>query len=135
MKKVLAFILSLVYLVATNGVGMNLRYCCDKLTDVELSFVAASTPGATTCAMQPVYRGKNCCKDIHEQLKITQSQDLSHDVTIAPIHSFVFVVPRFSEIPRPYYTSIPNNQGNFSSHAPPLRETIPVYLKNCSFLI
>lgn len=133
MKKVLATILSLIYLVATSGVGMNLRYCCDKLTDVALSFNSETTSGNISCGMESVFKGKNCCKDIHEQLKITQSQNTAQDVSFPPVHLFAALQPCFPQIPRPLFSSIA--KGSFSPHGPPFRATNPVYLKNCSFLI
>jgi len=134
MKKVLATILSLVYLIATSGIGINLRYCCDKLDKVELSFTGAtSLKGDVSCGMQSAYRGKDCCKDVHKQLKITQSQNMVQDISFPAGHSFAIALPCFPQIPDLYLSSIV--KGNFSPHAPPFRETNPVYLKNCSFLI
>lgn len=133
MKKVLATILSLIYLTATSGVVMNLHYCCDRLDKVGLSFTSKALNSDVSCGMQSAYKGRNCCKNVHKQLKITKPQNTAPDMSFSGGYSVAVVLPGTPRIPSPYFSSVA--KGNFSPHAPPFRETNPVYLKNCSFLI
>jgi hypothetical protein len=133
MKRVLAAILSLCYLVAANGVAMNLHYCCGRLDKVAFSYTTSISTDYVSGGLRTAYSGNDCCKDVHKQLKVTQSQNTAPDINFPGGHSIVALLPRTSEVPLPYFSSVA--KGNFSPHAPPLRETNPVYLKNCSFLI
>lgn len=130
MKKVLAAILSLFYLAAVSGVGMNMHYCCGTLARVEIGFADAS--GSAVSMIQPAHQDGNCCKDVHKQFKITQPQYAPSDVTVHTGHSFAVLLPYVSDIPNLFFSSIAT--GGFSPHSPPFRETA-VYLRNCSFLI
>lgn len=134
MKKVLATILFFIYLTATSGMGMNLHYCCDRLDKVEVSFTGKALHADDSCGMQAAYKGKDCCKDVHKQLKITEAQNTAADI-MAPSGPLLMVVtlPSFVQIPTPYFSSIA--KGSFSPHSPPFRAAVPAYLKNCSFLI
>lgn len=133
MKKGLATILFLIYLTTVSGVGINLHYCCGHLDKVELSYAAKTFVGHSTCAMHSTYKGKDCCKDVHKQIKITQSQNIVSDMAVPAVSFFAVVLPTFPKVPAPCFSSIA--KGSFSPHAPPFRATAPLYLKNCSFLI
>jgi|GEM_PF-1823413 len=133
MKKFLSTILFVIYLTTVSGVGINLHYCCGHLDDVELSYAAKTFADHSTCAMHAAYKGKDCCKDVHKQLKITQSQNTVPDIAIPAVSFFAVVPPSFPEFPALSFSSI--SKRSFSPHAPPFRATAPVYLKNCSFLI
>lgn len=132
MKKALATILFFIYLTTVSGVGMNLHYCCGHLDNVVLSYTA-KTSARPSCGMESSYKGKDCCKDVHKQIKITQSQNIVSDMAVPAVSFFAVVLPTFPKVPAPCFSSIA--KGSFSPHAPPFRATAPVYLKNCSFLI
>lgn len=130
MKKALAAILALFYLVAVNGVGVNLHYCCGTLDKVEVSFAEASA--SVPCTMQPGRKDSNCCKDVHKQFKITQPQYAAPDISLRPGYSFAALLPYVPRAPSFLFSSIAT--GSFSPHSPPFPQTA-VYLRNCSFLI
>ena len=131
MKKILAAILALFYLVNANGVGMNLHYCCGVLDHVELSY-AVST-GDAACGMQAVYQGKNCCNNVHKAFRITQAHNTVSDGLYAGTLGQVAVVLPFSQAPLLSFQSIA--KGRIFPHAPPLGEALPLYIKHCRFLI
>lgn len=131
MKKVLAVIFSLFYLATASGVGMNLHYCCGMLDKVELSYTMPA--GHAACGMESAYIGNDCCKNVHQEFKITQAQNTVSDIAIPAVHTFAAILPSFPLASAPNFPSI--TKGSFLPHAPPFRETEPVYLKNCSFLI
>ena len=131
MKKVLSVILSLFYLATASGVGMNLHYCCGMLDKVELSYAVPDSHVA--CGMESAYQGKDCCKNVHKEFKITQAQNTVSDVAFPAVHAFSAIIPLFPLASAPNFPTIA--KGDFLPHAPPFRETEPVYLRNCTFLI
>lgn len=133
MKKVLISILSLTYLVATCGVGMNLHYCCDKLAKVDLSFTADPVNTGVSCDMQSVYQGKGCCRDVHKELKITLAQHTGSEVAFVSTLGFTVALPTSSQTLTRDITKVA--QERFLPHGPPGSERSPVYLRNCSLLI
>ncbi|UAY55385.1 HYC_CC_PP family protein [Arachidicoccus terrestris] len=134
MKKVFAVILSFVYFVAIGGVGMNLHYCCGVLDHAEFSYAGTSTAGNNSCGMESSFMGKNCCKNVHKQLKIERAQQNASNIAVPAAYSFIAILPDFPE-PTPLSFDVGEAKSSFLAHGPPLPNNIPVYLKNCSFLI
>lgn len=133
MKKALAVILSLFYIVAVSGVGMNLHYCCGNLDKVELSYSNDGVAGNMACNRQEAYTGRNCCREVHKELKITQPQNIASGPALPVVYSTAIALPSFLQVHLPSLYAIA--EGSFSPHAPPCQEATLVYLKNCSFLI
>lgn len=133
MKKALISILSLFYLVATCGVGMNLHYCCDTLAKVDLSLTSdAANPGAS-CDKQSDFPGNGCCRDVHKDIKITLAQHTVSEIAFVPLPSFTAILPVSPKVPIGYFSAITKER--ISPHDPPALKNSPAYLKNCSFLI
>lgn len=133
MKKVLAAILSLIYLVTANGIAMNLHYCCGKLDKVAVSYTTGMSADYVSGGQHTAYSGNECCMNVHKQFKITQSHHNESDILFNADHTYTAVLSDRPEIPQLYFSAVA--KGNFSPHGPPLLPKDPIYLKHCSFLI
>lgn len=70
MKKLIVFILSVLYLTTTNGTVINFHYCKGKLSSVKLKLL---TKNLCDCQKQSSYNFKkiNCCKTEFKVIKIS----------------------------------------------------------------
>ncbi len=134
MKKFLVSILAVLYVASSLGATIDMQYCCGKLIHVALNLGNASNQfEAQHCSSQKKNVTKDCCKDVQQHFKVSHDQSTSADITVPSVYSFAANLP--SPIGMPTIHFAPISEGNFSPHSPPVRETTPVYLKNCSFLI
>ncbi|MEP6750969.1 MAG: hypothetical protein ABJB86_24755 [Bacteroidota bacterium] len=83
MKKILAIVVSCVYLAITSGLVLQIHYCMDKQVGSSVKFAEVNTHTCTVCGMQ---NAKNkCC---HDEVKFIKLQDVhkqaTADYTIAP---------------------------------------------------
>ena len=132
MKKVLVFILALVYLAASAGATVHMHYCMGDLAG--WSFTDKGNDHCGVCGMKKsTTNKKGCCNDEHRQFKLQQDQNA------AALH---FIInPVTAVISSPVY--LPANTGNFTSiaeerpltNSPPPCSSIPVYLSNRNFRI
>jgi hypothetical protein len=131
-KKFLVAILALVYLSSSAGATLHLHYCMGKLADWGLGQSHSKTCGG--CGMEKKdEKDKGCCKDELKFIKNTTDQK-TPEATLLLFQSFSVALPvTFFEIPGNKYSSVTEDYP--ISHAPPLIEDIPVYLRNCVFLI
>lgn len=134
MKKFLVSILAVLYVASSMGATIDMQYCCGKLIHVKLSLRNSDTQsGIAQCSAHKNMAKKDCCKDVYQHIKISHDQNTVSDIALPLVYSFAANLPSLIEIPTIYSAPIP--EGNFSPHSPPVRAAIPVYLKNCSFLI
>lgn len=132
MKKFLITILTVLYVASSVNAGINLHFCCDRLSSVSAGFGQPAAKPAI-CKMQHSYTGKNCCQNEFKQVKVSHTQNVSSSVTLPAVHFVALIPVSFQEIHTPDFSSV--IEGNFSAHSPPLRREIPVYLLHCTFLI
>ena len=134
MKKVVALILSLVYFVAIGGVAMNFHYCCGVVDHMEFSYVGASATAKTNCGVQSSYAGKNCCKDVHKQLKIDKAQQDAPNIAVPAVYCFLAILPDYPVL-NPVRAEGVHLTNCYFANGPPLQYGIATYLRNCSLLI
>ena len=130
MKKLIVFILSVVYLTTSIGATFHFHYCMDRLVSWGLDFREDSP--CSYCGMEKE-ESKGCCKDEHTQIKIkgdqkitnTYSDILSNPVQILMVRAdhYQFLSPSILPVAYP------------ESHAPPDLFEIAIYLSNCVFRI
>lgn len=130
MKKLLVIPLLLFYLICMSGVSVNSFYCCGRLSSVRISFEGAygSLSSKTT--------KRDCCNNITHFYKVNAAQQPS-------IQNYHFKTPVLqipaSQIPGiDLLTSLlaQNAKGNVHIlHSPPLLTTLPLFIRNDSFLI
>lgn len=133
MKNLLLAILSVVYLAATTGVGVEQHFCCGKLSNMELTFKDHSATASERCMMKAFVNDKGCCKDVFKVVKISQNQTAVTEFTWTPPPSFSIILPFLHEGHGLDFSSISVNCLLF--HSPPLPPAIHPYLKNRTFLI
>lgn len=116
MKKVVAFILSFVYLVTSNGATINFHYCMGKLIGADVSAAAFENSTCSNCGMVKENK-KGCCNDKHEVIKLSSDQIFTAD-NIVLNNTFHYVniwYPSFENNFIPLYADV-----DYSAHSPPL---------------
>ena len=132
MKRLLVFILAIIYLVTTTGTTMHMHFCMGKLADLSLwSKHESKTCGK--CGIDKSEMPNGCCSDEEEQLKIKDDQNAAvvayqfAPISDAePIHysgllHHLFIIESADLLPQ--------------SHAPPEFSSIAIYKRNCIFRI
>ena len=128
MKKSALFILLCIYTLSSLGVGVNKFYCCGILQTTGLT-LGQST--GNSCGNGDEKDG--CCKTNFKSLQIKDSHVASGDVTVALNHFTLLnlFTPSFSCIP----VAISAMEIAYASHAPPVRQSIPIYIFYCVYRI
>ena len=114
MKKLLAFILLLIYFTASSGFVVNIHYCMDRLDSVELG----SNDEEKTCGKCGMHKdGNKCCRD---DVKLVKLQT-SHMAALAEVPPFAL---QPLEVPLPAFHATPFF--NFRSYAPAVAHSPPL---------
>ena len=110
---------------------MHFHYCMDKLVEANLVFDHSDLEG---CGMEGSDEEKsNCCKDEVKTSKGDPDQ-LSAEASLKLMQSWAVSLPLVSYETTVYFT-VPVQATDFPvSNAPP-DKGIPVYLRNCVFII
>jgi hypothetical protein len=138
MKRILVSILAFLYLSTSMGATIHLHYCMGKL--ISWGLIDHESKGCMTCGMYKEAGGmegflasKNCCKDEHKEIKTDKDQK----VTSAEYQFFKFspdaTAVSFLTLPTIPVSSI--TLENPTTHAPPLRGDIDLFLLNRNFRI
>jgi hypothetical protein len=129
MKKVLASIIMVSYLVVSCGVVVNFHYCMDKLASVEL--FSAESSLCNKCGMHKKSHG--CCRDEVKVVKLDLDQQTNQsEISFRAIPSneaillSVFLVKEETEI---------KSTLHWQNHSPPLLSKQNTYLLNAVFRI
>ena len=132
MKKILAVILSIVYMSTSTGANIHMHYCMGKLADWGLGHNNSKTCGE--CGMEKSEEKDNgCCKDEHKFVKNDNDQKTAESF----VTNFALQV---IDIPVECFTSSEILVSSVTekhpvSHAPPRSSGVAVYIRNCTFLI
>lgn len=126
-KKAGVYALTVLYLVTAVGFALNLHYCFNQLTSVNINSPVKS------CGMLIGHKMK-CCHDKHFEVKVRDLHQGKPASFLAGVFGF--------KLPKLYHASIflsavpVLTEINFygSNSGPPLNNTL-VYLKNCVFRI
>ncbi len=134
MKKFLAIILALLYLSVSSGATIHLHYCMGKL--VNWGLWHKSSDKCDNCGMtkEKQKTSKGCCKDELTQIKIEKDQKAS-----LVQNDFG---KQLSDL-TPHYSIVKDNSAcslsvvlEYSNiHAPPFKEKVPEFIRNCVFRI
>ena len=76
MKKLSLIVLAFLYLIPSIGFSVNAHYCGNKLASISLKASDA------TCACGSKKTKKNCCKNKTITVKISDTQQASHQIVI-----------------------------------------------------
>jgi len=131
MKRLLLTFFVILYLGNSAGLAMHFHYCMDKLVEANLILNHSDLEG---CGMDGEDEEKNnCCKDEVKTSKSDQDR-LSAESSLKLMQSWAAFVPLVS-YEAPVYFKDPAHTTDFPvSNAPP-DKGIPVYLRNCVFII
>jgi hypothetical protein len=132
MKKIIVAILALVYISTSVGATVNVHYCMGKLAGWGFGHEESNTCGK--CGMEKsVKKDTGCCKDENKFLKNDNDQKTAESA-FQIFQSIAVAIPvSFYEIPSAGIPSV--TEENPISHAPPQRNGIAVYIRNCVFRI
>lgn len=129
MKKVLITILAVFYLGVSSGATLHLHYCMGQLIDLGLTKTTADK--CDNCGMNKA-ESQDCCKDQHQEFKAEKAQKASQN--IYKFNSSVDIpVLALHELQEMYVSSL--KAEHLSDNAPPRTQTIPAFIRNCSFRI
>jgi hypothetical protein len=130
MKQFFAVITMLIYFVVSSGFAVNMHYCMDKFTSVQLG--AAKSDKCNKCGMDKTGK-KGCC---HDEIKVVQlHQDLmtvSH--TVVDFGLDPVVAPFSHHLVSPFYNFLVTDSAQWFTH-PPLLSEQDTYISNCVFRI
>lgn len=128
MKKIAIIFLLNVYTLSVLGIGIRQFYCCGKLKSTTITFIQEVKE---KCGMSDAM--KNCCKTKFKNFKVKDNHIFSD--------GFISLVKHFTLlhiIPSSHNESISANQFytiTGTSHAPPLKQGIPIYILHCVYRI
>lgn len=128
MKRIAILILSILYLIPSVGVAMDLHKCGKKIRAISIN-----APHKSRCPCGTKMPA-GCCKDFHLSLKIVDSQQESKCILIQAYNHFI-------QVDRPVNLILGETHSHFeifdfsSYHAPPFKIKLPVYLVNSVFLV
>jgi len=132
MKRVIVTVLALFYLGLSSGMTVHFHYCMDKL--VELGFSAPEKAKCSFCGMlKKESSKKSCCKDDYKQAKVDHSQkpvQVNYETQQLPatlLKTGIWEARTFS---------LPLETGKAAlNNAPPEKQLIPVFIRNCNYRI
>ncbi len=126
MKRLLTFIIAIIYFCISSGFIMNVHYCMGKLSNVNIEIIPSTLCG---CGKKET---KGCCKTESKFYKITDNYEATYanfNITI-PTHT----LPTFYSHTHTVVTStIATNI--YNTHAPPIFRPQLIYILNCVFRI
>lgn len=138
MKRILATILTLVYLTTSIGATLHLHYCMGKL--VSWGLLDHKDKHCPLCGMAPKKADKHCttvntgcCKDEHKLIKADKDQKITQSEfqlvkfypEATPVNSLLLPDISASSFAIEHTTT----------NAPPRLGKVPVFLLNCNFRI
>ncbi|WP_026898176.1 HYC_CC_PP family protein [Daejeonella oryzae] len=130
MKKLVVTILAVFYLGVSSGATVHFHYCMGELFEWGLSKNKAAN--CDNCSMKKA-AAQDCCKDQHQQFKVEKSQKASQ--TLFQFNQPSLDIPILSyQIVSEQFTGI-SAQGHPYGNAPPRTNQIPVFIRNCTYLI
>lgn len=132
MKKVVAILLSLLYLGTSTGATIHVHYCMGKLAGWGVRQNEVRTCG--NCGMEKVDGEDNgCCKDEHKFLKNVSDQkfvETAFQLTGLTAHALIPVHKDFAFVAKASVA-----EAYPASNAPPRSSTIAAYILNRTFLV
>jgi len=133
MKRIFLTFLALLYLGNSTGFAMHFHYCMDKLVETNLIYNNLDLKG---CEMHEDVDNKkdDCCKDEVKSAKGNTDQ-ISAESSLKLMQNWAVSLPlALYEIPP--FLNLPTDAAEHPiSNSPPNRQTVPVYLRNCVFII
>lgn len=130
MKKILAILLLIPYLITAIGLNLSLHHCGGEITSVSFGIEHGSD-----CPCGSKEMKKDCCDDEHVNIKLNSEQQSSNSSGLQAL-TFVFIVD--NEIIRGFNFksgSILFIKDFYSSHHPPDFEQRAIFKLNTTYII
>ena len=126
MKRAIAILVALFYIIPTIGFSMDVHWCGKKISSV--SFNPCKPAKCSTCKT-----AKGCCKTTHTVVKLKDNQHNSGALKVASGSTiqntcYVLHIPHAS-------LSVYKTSEYLQAHSPPLIGKQPVYLANSVFRV
>lgn len=135
MKQFLVFILAFIYLGSSAGATVHLHYCKGELVDIQVGEKEKkSCSGCKSEKKTTKPCKKNCCKDVHKMMKVEKEHQQAADAHFKFVQPFYHALPvSFFELPAVFVSGrehlLPDR------HAPPLFNSVELYLLHCHFRV
>ncbi|MBC7949226.1 MAG: hypothetical protein H7Y42_15175 [Chitinophagaceae bacterium] len=130
MKKAIASISVICYLILTCGVVINFHYCMDRLASTQL--FGAQQKVCDKCGMH-TDSSNGCCRDEVKIIKMTEDQKLGEVIAfeLPSLETLVFTPSQYIAAS---FTNVKETR-HFRNHSPPLLKGQETYLQHCVFRI
>lgn len=126
-KRYVAIVLLMLYVITVSGFALNLHYCFNQLASVKVD------APATTCVRVLESSKMKCCKDKHIEIKVKDVHQNN-----SPLHWSKFF-PVASLPVSLFVDFIPSTQNPVAAtsaeRGPPKTPGVAIFLKNCIFRI
>jgi hypothetical protein len=126
LKRSVAIVLMLLYVITVSGFALNLHYCFNRLSAFNID--APSNP----CTKVLEKAKMKCCQDRHIEVKVKDSHQAGSPSFWGKF--FIFDLPTLS-LPD-FSVSLQNERVEIlPDRGPPEPPGVPVFIKNCTFRI
>ena len=127
LKRSAAVILILLYISTVSGFALNLHYCFNRLSSVQIDAPSKA------CAKGLAVSKMKCCKDKHIEVKVKDSHEAGAKSTLSKIFNEDIPFILFGDI---FFKISGDNIATVSYRGPPnALHKSPLFLKNCTFRI
>ena len=130
MKKIVVFILAILYFITTSGVIINMHYCMGELA--ELGLPQSKDEECSICGMRES-ESNGCCKNEQQFLKIYKEQITSNVYYQLPKFTSDALIHNSFELTSVYVPSLMEEHP--LAKAPLRGESLPLFIRNCVFRI
>jgi hypothetical protein len=127
-NKASLILLLVVYGIATLGIGITRFYCCGKLKSTSINLAHEQKQ---KCGGEGKTDG--CCKTKYQSIKVKDNH-VAGEIASIPSKHFVVLHLLASSFEAITLVDHSLNVAN-ASHAPPLKEKVPIYILNCVYRI
>lgn len=129
MKKIALILLICTYSLSTFGVGIKQFYCCGILQSTSITFAPKETK--EKCGKENVM--SDCCKTKFTSLKVKDSHIAADDIknSVKHFNSLHLFTPALDAMVLANQPMVVAN----TTHAPPPKHGIPIYIFCCTYRI
>jgi hypothetical protein len=129
-KRVIATILSVLYLVTSSGATIDFHYCIGKFIGLDISLPTNSK--CSNCGMAKQNQ-KGCCNDKQQTLQVKKDHVLAQQVNTVSNNRLQYFTTQYSSLVNLYATE--HIISSYSANNPPGLNTISPFIFNCVFRI
>lgn len=134
MKKVVVYIIALLYIWLSTGAIVHMHYCMGKFVGSSLwSNNNNETEVCGKCNMSQKASKHKCCKDEKKLVKVVEDQKIADSVYQISQLNYTGITLNYFTISE---TPVPSQvQEKLRSNSPPVYYRVPIYIRNSVFRI